>query len=65
MEEQATVAGRSVDLQFEPRRDAAERLADAYRRLAPPPQEARAQTNTVQRHAGRSSAEQFVMEAVT
>ena len=65
MEEQATLSGRSVQLEFEPRRDATERLADAYRRLVPPPQEIGPRTNSVQHHAGRSSAKRLVMEAVS
>ena len=64
MEEQATLSGRIVQLEFEPRRDAAARLADAYRRLVPPPQEIDPGIHSVQQ-AGHSSAKVLVMEAVS
>ena len=65
MEEQSTLSGRSVLLEFEPRHDAAERLADAYRRLLPPPQEVRPRICPVPHPAARSSDERLAREAAS
>jgi hypothetical protein len=47
MEERATISRRAVQVQFEPRRNAAELLAEAYRLLGPPNKRLHPQVLTV------------------
>jgi hypothetical protein len=65
MEEQAHLSGRIVQCEYEPRRDALDRLAEAYRRLVPLPGEVRSRTGSVQHPAARSPAGPLLREAVS